>query len=186
HPSRRPRPRWRHRRDRRLRPYAPPVAARRARFLRLGPVRHRRKGRDGDVLVRPAPHDARWPAHHRTCRAGRALPQYRPRHAWLDHGLRLGPRDRRSRLRQGARDRRPRPFHRPVPDMTATDPKRAGALLAIDLDAIVANYRALGARLSPARPAAVVKADAYGLGAGPVAEALARAGCTDFFVAHLD
>src|SRR5690606_41962123 len=73
-----------------------------------------------------------------------------------------------------------------VHDMTATDPMRAGALLTIDLDAIVANYRALGARLSPARPAAVVKADAYGLGAGPVAEALARAGCTDFFVAHLD
>jgi len=56
--------------------------------------------------------------------------------------------------------------------------------LAIDLHAIAANWRALDA-LSAARveTAAVVKADAYGLGAAPVAGALARAGARQFFVA---
>jgi alanine racemase len=64
---------------------------------------------------------------------------------------------------------------------------RAGAILAIDLDAIVANWRLLLARLKPGtRAAAVVKADAYGLGAAKVAPALARAGCTRFCVATLD
>lgn len=69
-----------------------------------------------------------------------------------------------------------------------TDPAdRAGAVLTIDLDAIVANYRLLQARLKPgARAGAVVKADAYGLGAATVAPVLAAAGCTTFFVALLD
>ena len=62
----------------------------------------------------------------------------------------------------------------------------AGALLTIDLDAICDNWRALGARLGGAQCAAVVKADAYGLGAAQVAPALYRAGCRHFFVAHLD
>jgi alanine racemase len=56
------------------------------------------------------------------------------------------------------------------------------AALAIDLDAIVANWTAL-ARLSQAETAAVVKADAYGTGAARVARALARAGARIFFVA---
>lgn len=56
------------------------------------------------------------------------------------------------------------------------------AALAIDLDAIAANWRALAA-LSTAETAAVIKADAYGLGAGRVARALARAGARRFFVA---
>ncbi len=63
---------------------------------------------------------------------------------------------------------------------------RAGAILTIDLDAIVGNWRALGARLGGAECAAVVKADAYGLGAARVAPALAAAGCRTFFVATLD
>jgi alanine racemase len=58
------------------------------------------------------------------------------------------------------------------------------ALLRIDLSAIVANWRDLGARHG-APVAGVVKADAYGLGAGPVAQALRDAGCGFFFVAHL-
>ncbi len=53
-------------------------------------------------------------------------------------------------------------------------------LLEIDLGAIVANWRAL--RRGPT--AAVVKADAYGLGARPVAPALHAAGCRHFFTAH--
>lgn len=57
--------------------------------------------------------------------------------------------------------------------------------LTVDLDAIRANYRAIAARSAPAVTAAVVKADAYGLGATRVAPALAREGCRSFFVAHL-
>ena len=56
------------------------------------------------------------------------------------------------------------------------------ATLTIDLDAIVANWRALD-RLCSGETAAVVKADAYGLGAARVAPVLARAGARHFFVA---
>ncbi|MBC7132854.1 MAG: alanine racemase [Roseovarius sp.] len=56
------------------------------------------------------------------------------------------------------------------------------ATLTIDLDALVANWRALDARNS-GETAAVVKADAYGLGMAPVARALMRAGARQFFVA---
>lgn len=66
-------------------------------------------------------------------------------------------------------------------------PARAGAVLTIDLAAVQANYRRLQERLAPqARCAAVVKADAYGLGAARVGPALARAGAETFFVAQLD
>lgn len=58
----------------------------------------------------------------------------------------------------------------------------SSATLTIDLSAIVANWRALAA-LSQAETGAVVKADAYGLGAAPVARALAEAGARRFFVA---
>jgi alanine racemase len=66
------------------------------------------------------------------------------------------------------------------------DRECAGAVLTIDLDAIAANYRLLRKRAAPAECAAVVKADAYGLGAGKVAPALAAQGCRTFFVAHVD
>jgi alanine racemase len=58
------------------------------------------------------------------------------------------------------------------------------AILRIDLSAITANWRDLAA-CHGAPAAGVVKADAYGLGAGPVARALRDAGCTTFFTAHL-
>lgn len=60
------------------------------------------------------------------------------------------------------------------------------SILVIDLAAIAANYRLLR-RLVGRRGgcAAVVKADAYGLGAVRVVPALAAAGCRDFFVAEL-
>jgi alanine racemase len=61
----------------------------------------------------------------------------------------------------------------------------SSAVLTVDLGAIVANWRDLCARHAPGGVAAVVKADAYGLGAAPVARALAAAGCRRFFVAHL-
>jgi alanine racemase len=60
------------------------------------------------------------------------------------------------------------------------------ARLDIDLEAICSNYRLLRDRLQGVRCGAVVKADAYGLGALPVVAALAQQGCRHFFVAHLD
>ncbi|MBS0592620.1 MAG: alanine racemase, partial [Proteobacteria bacterium] len=70
--------------------------------------------------------------------------------------------------------------------MSARDPHTAGAVLTIDLDAIVANWRRLRSRIGGAECAAVLKADAYGLGAAQVGGALAAAGARQFFVAHLD
>ena len=59
------------------------------------------------------------------------------------------------------------------------------AILTIDLDALAANYRRLRDLAPSAECAAVVKADAYGLGMAQAAPALARAGCRTFFVATL-
>ncbi len=58
--------------------------------------------------------------------------------------------------------------------------------LTVDLLAIVENYRRLIAQAKTAEVAAVVKADGYGLGAKPIAMALAAAGCKTFFVAHVE
>src|SRR6266851_6230741 len=70
---------------------------------------------------------------------------------------------------------------------TTSDPAaRAAAILEIDLAGIAANWRLLARQAAPARCAAVVKANGYGLGAAPVALALAAAGCRMFFVATLD
>lgn len=58
------------------------------------------------------------------------------------------------------------------------------ATLSIDLDAIAANWRALDkASASGVQTAAVVKANAYGLGIARVARCLATAGARRFFVA---
>src|SRR5450631_4848809 len=62
----------------------------------------------------------------------------------------------------------------------------ATGILTVDLDAIVANWRKLEKSAVPAECAGVIKADAYGCGADPVARALAAAGCKTFFVATLD
>ena len=59
-----------------------------------------------------------------------------------------------------------------------------GAVLTIDLGALVANWRKLGG-LAGCEAGAVVKADAYGIGIEPAVTALAKAGCQNFFVAHL-
>lgn len=58
----------------------------------------------------------------------------------------------------------------------------ARASLTIDLGAIVANWRALNAK-TKVETAAVIKADAYGLGAARVGPALVHAGAETFFVA---
>ncbi len=66
----------------------------------------------------------------------------------------------------------------------SVDASRAGAQLTVDLGAIRDNYRLL-AGMSKGACAAVMKADAYGLGMEQVAPALALEGCRVFFTAHL-
>lgn len=61
-----------------------------------------------------------------------------------------------------------------------------GGRLRVDLGAILQNYRAIASHVAPAEVGAVVKADAYGLGAIEVTRALCEGGCRLFFVAHLD
>ena len=61
------------------------------------------------------------------------------------------------------------------------------ASLTINLGALAANYRQLRDQLrAGAECAAVVKADAYGLGLAPIATRLAQEGCAHFFVATLE
>ena len=64
---------------------------------------------------------------------------------------------------------------------------RAGApgRLTIDLGALADNWRELARRSAPGQCAAVVKADAYGIGVAEAAPALFAAGARVFFVAHL-
>jgi alanine racemase len=66
-----------------------------------------------------------------------------------------------------------------------TDLAARPATVRIDLDALARNYRLLLARAKPGECAAVVKADAYGLGLERVARRLLREGCRRFFVATL-
>jgi alanine racemase len=62
-------------------------------------------------------------------------------------------------------------------------PASATGVIVIDLAQIRANWRTLAKRVAPAGCGAVVKADAYGLGAERVIPALYEAGCRNFFVA---
>lgn len=74
-------------------------------------------------------------------------------------------------------------------DMQISRQQAAGGAsghLTIDLGALRHNYLTLAAMAPASRTAAVVKADAYGLGADIVSQTLFEAGCRDFFVAHID
>jgi alanine racemase len=82
----------------------------------------------------------------------------------------------------------PAPPPPPAPDQAvASGPAEleTGGVLTIDLAAIVKNWKTMVHRVVPADCAAVIKADAYGCGIERAADALAKAGCTTFFVAHL-
>ena len=70
--------------------------------------------------------------------------------------------------------------------MAAVGPETRGGILTIDLAALTANYRTLQTTVEPAQVAAVVKADAYGLGVAHVAPALVKAGCGSFFVTTIE
>jgi alanine racemase len=72
----------------------------------------------------------------------------------------------------------------PKPQSQLGDPE-AGGLLIIDLNAIEENFRTLTRLLLTSECAAVVKANAYGLGLEPVTAKLASAGCRTFFVADI-
>jgi alanine racemase len=61
----------------------------------------------------------------------------------------------------------------------------SNGLLVIDLAALRRNYRLLSMAVRPAACAAVVKADAYGLGLAPIVKALMAEDCNTFFVATL-
>lgn len=63
--------------------------------------------------------------------------------------------------------------------------RAANPRLDIDLAAVAANYRRLASAAAGAEPAAVVKCDAYGLGAAAVARTLmSEVQCRTFFVAY--
>ena len=64
--------------------------------------------------------------------------------------------------------------------------RSSSCTLEIDLSKIQQNYHILSNICGSSKVAAVVKANAYGLGAGMVAPALELAGATDFFVAKLE
>ena len=70
--------------------------------------------------------------------------------------------------------------------MTVFAVPEPSAILTIDLEAIAANWRDLSARHPSGPVAAVVKADAYGLGAEPVTRRLLAAGARYVFVAEFE
>lgn len=64
-------------------------------------------------------------------------------------------------------------------------PFPTAARLTIDLDALARNFAALKAEAPGAEAAPVIKADGYGLGAGPIGRRLWAEGARAFFVARL-
>ncbi|MGB5724327.1 MAG: alanine racemase [Parasphingorhabdus sp.] len=58
------------------------------------------------------------------------------------------------------------------------------AIIRLDTDALLSNWRSLDRLSGQAKAGAAVKANAYGLGAREVVQKLVAAGCTDFFVAN--
>ena len=60
----------------------------------------------------------------------------------------------------------------------------SGARLTVDLDALAHNHAVIRAEAAGAEVAPVLKADAYGLGVGPVARRLWAEGARSFFVAR--
>lgn len=69
------------------------------------------------------------------------------------------------------------------PDLPAPAPT---GRITIDLEQLVHNWRNLARLVHPAQCGAVVKANAYGLGAARIIPALAQGGCHTFFIATPD
>lgn len=73
---------------------------------------------------------------------------------------------------------------KPIAPIPRLEPK-AGATghITVDLVRIAQNWKSVARLVAPAECGAVVKADAYGLGAGRVIRTLVDAGCKTFFIA---
>ena len=64
--------------------------------------------------------------------------------------------------------------------------KISNSYLEINIDSIIHNYQLINNKVGNTECAAVLKADAYGMGASVVAKALDKVGCSTFFVATID
>lgn len=73
-----------------------------------------------------------------------------------------------------------------MPSSLYSLPASAYSALVVNLQATVANYTILSQFAGKTECAAVLKADAYGLGAVPIALRLHKEGCRKFFVAYAD
>ena len=73
----------------------------------------------------------------------------------------------------------------PVSEWRDVTAEQAGSTLTVDTDAIAGNWRLLQDKVGEVECAAVVKADAYGLGLEGAVAALRWVGCKTFFVAHV-
>jgi len=62
----------------------------------------------------------------------------------------------------------------------------SNSFLEINIDSIIHNYQLINNKVGNTECAAVLKADAYGMGASVVAKALDKVGCSTFFVATID
>lgn len=78
------------------------------------------------------------------------------------------------------------PIELNLPSSLINLPASAYSALIVNLQATVANYTILSKVAGKAECAAVLKADAYGLGAVPIALRLHKEGCRKFFVAYAD
>ncbi|WP_455476383.1 alanine racemase [Bartonella sp. B17] len=75
-------------------------------------------------------------------------------------------------------------MNKSVDDKTSA-PFHYTAIATIDVGALIANYTTLAQHVAPAECSAIVKANAYGLGANKIVPALYQAGCRTFFVAQI-
>ena len=69
---------------------------------------------------------------------------------------------------------------------SADNHKISNSFLEINIDSIIHNYQLINNKVGNTECAAVLKADAYGMGASVISKALDRAGCSIFFVATID
>ena len=64
--------------------------------------------------------------------------------------------------------------------------KISNSFLEINIGLIVNNYQLIKNKVGDTECAAVLNADAYGMGAAMIAKALDKVGCSTFFVATID
>lgn len=76
--------------------------------------------------------------------------------------------------------------YRNHPPLLSQIPSKTLTVLEVNFDAIAYNYLRIRSGFQGKYCAAVVKCDAYGIGASKVGQRLYRAGCRHFFVANLD